>query len=593
MHVCLFDNFDTKLFFNNYFTGAVMILSKEAIVQWYYFYDELVHFQCVHGHCNVLPDNKKNKELVKWMLIQKRTKHQLPKEFRDKLKAIDFDFSIDHTYYWYERFDDLERFFAKYGHAHVPATDPQYASLHEWLIAQVRNKNAMSQDQRAKLDSLGVHWEFKDIRDWRWHDMYIQLKEFYQEHGHCNVPQKWKVNKQLSNWVSVQRRRVAEGNMKRKRKDKLDAMGFVWDFREVYESQWEDKFEQLIAFKSKYGHCKVPGTYSDQHLAGWVDRQRTLKTNGRLSARREQKLSEIGFIWDCMVLQEEYWQEKFDQLEQYKKQYGDCQVPVNWKKNPALGTWVNTQRTLAKRRKLDPAKKKKLEDTGFVWSNEAWKLQLRKYDEQWKRNYQKLKAYKKQYGEIQVSVSIDWPLERWTCIQRREKLTGKLADWKIKKLEQIGFAWNLHESYWMKMYDQLVLFKEKYGHTRVPYSWNENPQLGHWVSRTRRKVYELTEEQIDLLNKAGFYWPVVHKNPVPWMTMYQLLVEFKKEYGDTWVPVKWKKNKKLGKWVSRMRSDQDKLDPEKKRLLDEINFDWQKRKGGRKSKKMTLEASFS
>ncbi len=570
-----------------------MVLSKEAIVQWYYFYDKLIHFQDVHGHCNVLPDNKENRELVRWMLIQKRTKHQLPKEFRDKLKAIGFDFSVDQIYYWYEQFDALERFFAKYGHAHVPATDPRYGPLHEWLITQVRNKNALTEDQRAKLDFLGVHWEFKDIRDWRWHEMYIQLKDFYQERGHCNVPQKWKVNKQLSSWVSVQRRRVAEGNMKRHRKEKLEAMGFIWDFRDVYERQWENKFDQLVAFKNKYGHCKVPLTYPDQHLAGWVDRQRTLKTNGKLPPGREQKLNEIDFIWDCTVLQEEYWQEKFDQLEQYKKQYGDCQVPVNWKENPSLGTWVSTQRTLAKKGKLDPVKKKKLEDVGFVWNKEAWKLQLRKYDEQWNRNFERLKAYKKQYGEIQVSVRVDWPLERWTCIQRREKQTGKLPVWKIKKLERIGFAWNIHESYWMKMYDQLVLFKKKYGHTRVPYYWNENPQLGHWVSRTRRKVYELTEEQTELLNKTGFHWYIVRKDPVPWINMFQLLVEYKKNYGDTRVPAKWGRNKKLGKWVSRMRSDQDKLDSERKRLLEKVGFDWQKRKGGRPAKKMTSEPSFS
>jgi hypothetical protein len=570
-----------------------MVLSKEAIAQWHHFYGKLICFQEVHGHCNVLPDSREDRELAKWVLIQKRAKHQLSKEFRDKLKAIGFDFSIDRIYYWYEQFDALERFFSKFGHAHVPATDHQYASLHEWLITQVRNKNALTAEQTAKLDSLGVHWEFNDVRDWRWHEMYIQLKDFYEEYGHCNVPQKWKINKQLSSWVSVQRRRVAEGNMKKNRKEKLDALGFVWDFREVYKSQWEDKFDRLVAFKDQYGHCKVPLTYPDQHLAGWVDRQRTLKTNGRLPADREQKLNEIGFIWDCTVLQEEFWQEKFDQLEQYKKQYGDCQVPVNWRENPSLGTWVSTQRTLAKKGKLDPVKKKKLEEMGFVWNKEAWKLQLRKYDEQWNRNFQRLKAYKRQYGDIQVSVRIDWPLERWTCIQRREKQTGKLAAWKIKKLEQIGFAWNIHESYWMKMYDQLILFKEKYGHTRVPYYWNENRRLGQWVSRTRRKVYELTEEQTDLLNRAGFRWNIIRKNPVPWTSMFQLLIKFKEKYGDTRVPTKWERDKKLGKWVSRMRSDQDKLDPERKRMLENINFDWQKRKGGRPAKRMTLEPNFS
>lgn len=551
-----------------------MILSKEAIDRWYHFYGKLIHFQQAHGHCNILPDSKENQELVKWVLIQKRAKHQLPKEFRDRLKAISFDFSINHIDRWYEQFRTLEQFFAKYGHTHVPSADPQYASLHEWLITQIRNKSSLSEDQRARLDSLGVHWAFKDLREWRWHEMYAQLKDFYQEHGHCNVPQKWKVNRKLSSWVSVQRRRITEGNMKKHRKDKLDAMGFVWDFREVYDNQWKDKFDQLVAFKNKHGHCKVPLTYANQHLAGWVDRQRTLKTKGRLSADREQKLNEIGFIWDCGVLQEEWWQEKFDQLQQYKKQYGDCQVPVNWKENPSLGTWVNTQRTLAKKGKIDPAKKKKLDDIGFIWSKQAWKLQLKKYDQQWEKNYERLKAYKKKYGEIQVSVRIDWPLERWTCIQRREKQTGKIADWKVKKLERIGFPWNIHESYWMKMYNQLLRFKERYGHVRVPYYWSQNPRLGHWVSRTRRKVYELTEEQTRLLDKAGFHWQVIRKNPVPWSQMFQLLVAFKKEYGHTRVPVKWEKNKKLGKWVSRMRSDRDKLSTERLRRLEEINFDW-------------------
>lgn len=565
---------------------------KVTTDKWHYLYDKLVRFRQKYGHCNVPPDNEEYKELIEWILIQKKSKHQLPETYINKLKAIGFDFSTDQLYHWHEYFEALERFFGKHGHAHVPATDPRYESLHEWLITQIRNKDGLSKNQKDKLDALGVHWEFKTLREWKWHEMYLQLESFYKEYGHCNVPQKWKVNPKLSSWVTVQRRRFAEGTIKKERKNKLNAMGFVWDFREVYDKQWEEKYKQLIEFKKTHGHCKVPVTYDNQQLSGWVDRQRTLKAKGKLPEYREQKLQEIDFIWDCNVLKEASWKKRFEELVVYKKRYGDCQVPVYWKKNRSLGIWVRTQRTLEKKGKLDLEKKKKLDEIGFIWSNEAWEYQLKKYNQRWEDNYQKLKEYKQQYGTIQVSVSIDRALERWTCIQRKHKKTGKLSAYKIKKLEQIGFAWDLHKSYWMNMYHKLVRFRKKYGHARVPWRWKPNPQLGQWVSRTRLEQHELTEAQVELLNKTDFDWHIIHKNPVPWNEMFERLVAFKRNYGHTRVPLRWEKDRKLGKWVSRMRSDREKLLPERKKQLEEINFDW--RKGNvqpkKKDEELILEA---
>jgi hypothetical protein len=563
-----------------------MRLSEDVIDNWYHFYNELIQFHKTYGHFNVPSDDEEHKELLEWMHIQKRAKHRLPGDFIDKLRAIGFDFSTNHQLsQWHEYFEALERFFMKHHHAHVPATDPQCASLHQWLITQIKNKDSLSKNQKDKLDSLGVHWGFESFREWKWHEMYLHLRAFYKEHSHCNVPQKWGPNPKLSSWVVVQRRSFAEGKMKKERKDKLNAMGFVWDFRKVYERQWEGKYNQLIEFKSKHGHCKVPVTYVDQQLARWVDRQRTLRAKGRLPENREQKLQKIDFIWNCDVLQEESWEERFNELKTYKKQYGDCQISVKWKGNPSLGIWVGAQRRLEKEGKLDPVKKEKLHEVGFVWSDEARKLQLKKYDQQWGKNYRRLKEYKKRYEEIQVSVSIDRPLEQWTCIQRKRKKTGKLSVDKIKKLEQIGFPWDIHESYWMHMYDQLVWFRKKYGHTRVPWRWEANPRLDQWVSRTRLKQYKLTEAQIALLNQIGFDWHVIRKNPVPWEEMIDCLAAFKSKYGHTRVPAKWETDRKLGKWVARQRSDQEKLKPERKKMLEQIGFDWQKGRKGRQKKK--------
>jgi hypothetical protein len=39
------------------------------------------------------------------------------------------------------------------------------------------------------------------------------------------------------------------------------------------------------------------------------------------------------------------WHARFDELNDYKKMYGDCLVPSSYPPNPPLGTWVCTQRT--------------------------------------------------------------------------------------------------------------------------------------------------------------------------------------------------------------------------------------------------------
>ena len=40
------------------------------------------------------------------------------------------------------------------------------------------------------------------------------------------------------------------------RKEKLDALGFLWKVRE--RADWNDRYEQLLEYKKENGHCVVP-----------------------------------------------------------------------------------------------------------------------------------------------------------------------------------------------------------------------------------------------------------------------------------------------------------------------------------------------
>ena len=71
-----------------------------------------------------------------------------------------------------------------------------------------------------------------------------------------------------------------------------------------YSLSWEQRFHDLLEFREKNGHCKVPQFYrANQPLANWVKNQRNsykVKQRGKRSSltdEREAALNAIGFNW--------------------------------------------------------------------------------------------------------------------------------------------------------------------------------------------------------------------------------------------------------------------------------------------------------
>jgi len=112
--------------------------------------------------------------------------------------------------------------------------------------------------------------------------------------------------------------------------------------------QWNMRFQELVDFKKKNGHCLVP---MDDHvspkLSNWVKRQRNqyrLKVEGKHSTlcdRRQNALEALGFVWDSHAA---CWEERYKELCQFYRENGHSKVPKNYKKNPSLSVWVKCQR---------------------------------------------------------------------------------------------------------------------------------------------------------------------------------------------------------------------------------------------------------
>ncbi|CAJ1945914.1 unnamed protein product [Cylindrotheca closterium] len=152
-------------------------------------------------------------------------------------------------------------------------------------------------------------------------------------------------------------------------------------FRDYQKDQWDQQFLELLKFKETHGHCHVPHTYKENPaLARWAKRQRYQykrkleHKQSSMSDPRQQKLEDVGFIWDLQTM---VWQERFNELVEYKQRHGDCNVPCRFEENPTLGMWVKCQRRQYKLyrsnqlSRLTPERFQLLANLGFTWEPQA------------------------------------------------------------------------------------------------------------------------------------------------------------------------------------------------------------------------------
>ncbi len=93
---------------------------------------------------------------------------------------------------------------------------------------QFRRKGTLSKVRVKKLEELGLVWN--SISGF-WDRMFAALVDYKRKHGHCNVPNKWRGNRQLASWVVNQRSRRALLGEERIRR--LDHIEFQWKLRGI------------------------------------------------------------------------------------------------------------------------------------------------------------------------------------------------------------------------------------------------------------------------------------------------------------------------------------------------------------------------
>jgi len=123
---------------------------------------------------------------------------------------------------------------------------------------------------------------------------------------------------------------------------------------------------------------------------------------------------------------EHIWNVRYEELKAYIAEHGNSLVPYEYSQNEALGIWVAKQRRMFK---------------------------IRQQGE---------RTYELHDGTVLSEVI--------------------LSEERSKKLNDVGFVWDVHEAQWLERLEELTVYRLNHGDTLVP---KQHPLLGRWVDKQR------------------------------------------------------------------------------------------------------------
>ena len=362
--------------------------------------------------------------------------------------------------------------------------------------------------------------------------------------------------------------------------EKIDFIGPVVGFDRLVQSisieisdslgnSWYEWYGRLVKYKEANGNCLVPKDFisiDGFRLGNWVAIQRA--KSAQLSEDRRSRLDQLGFVWDALSKK---WEEAFTALKKYQELNGDCWVPAGFMTEDGLrlGTWVRTQRD--RRSDVSEDRISRLDSLGFVWDPFA---------KQWEQGYIALKKYKELNGDCLVPKSVilegGFRFGAWVVNQRRNK--ESLSVDRLRRLNELGFIWDVLSSQWEEGYRALKKYKEVNGNTSMSmaYVTEDGYRLGVFAQSQRQNRAKLSEDRRLRLNQIDFVWEVLTSQ---WEKGYSALEKYKEENGTCLVPSNFVTTDgfRLGQWV-RVRLDKKaKLSDERLSRLDKLGFVWDTR----------------
>ena len=468
--------------------------------------------------------------------------------------------------YW---FGLLKQFIEQFGHARVPAAYRVNGSrLGSWVNTQrhYSSKGTLTADREVLLESTsGWVW---DLHAANWEEAFESLSSFADLHGHALVGRNYEVGGvKLGIWVNLQRRLHSRGELEPDRVARLELVpGWAWD---AQEARWDEGFAFLGHYIARERDSLVPRGHEEDgfKLGSWVGNVRQFYKVGRLSQERASRLEAIhGWVWDPYEAQ---WERKYELLLRFRELEGHATVPADYVVNRVrLGSWVNEQKTMFKREKLESERLLRLEAIdGWAWN---------RFDAGWLRYFKQLERHVDEHGTSDVPSSYTpngLRVGQWAARQRSLYRNGNLRGDRVGMLEALAdWIWEPFDAEWLRCFELFKRYVDEQGSSAILKNLEiDGSRIGEWVVR-QRFLYgkgELRSGRAALLEGLpGWAWAA---EAVTWEENFEGLKQFVDRQGHANVPQK-PGELSVGLWVARQRdqSRQGNLEPDRVARLEAL-----------------------
>jgi superfamily II DNA or RNA helicase len=415
--------------------------------------------------------------------------------------------------------------------------------LGNWCDTRRQDKkmNKLSKERIELLEKI-PNW-YWDKSNEQWNKYYTLLVEYNETPSQSYVtPDGFR----LGCWTSKQRQ-----NKNKLSTQQIELLEQIPNWFWERDEQWNKKYTLLVDYNDIPINSYV--TSCGVKLGTWCDNQRQRKCN--LTQEQIELLEKIpNWYWD----QNEQWNKKYKLLKEYNDT-PDTSYITNC--GIKLGNWCCHQRS--KKELLTEERIELLEKIpNWYWD---------KLDEQWEKHYKLLCEYN-DTPEHLYATKCGIKLGSWCNTRRQDKKKDKLSQEQIELLEKIpNWYWDKSHEEWYKHY----IILEEYNDTpSQSYVTKCGFRLGGWCSKQRQRKCNLTQEQIELLEKIpNWYWDKLEEE---WEKNYTILEEYNDIPSQSYVTPD---GIHLGCWTTTQRQNKkkNKLSKERIELLEKIpNWYWDK-----------------
>ena len=190
--------------------------------------------------------------------------------------------------------------------------------------------------------------------DTQWFNNYNLAKEYFEQNGNLLIPRKYKINNiNLGFWIGTQRDLYKNKKLSKERIDLLNSIGMIWEVNNRNSYSWEQNYKFLEDYYKDKGNILIENTKKNHSLKIWLDYQRKLYRQNKLSKDKIELLEKLNIVWNIGKGNSNSkngisssWDDSYNIAKEYYEKNGNVDIPQKYKLENGfkLGIWINTQK---------------------------------------------------------------------------------------------------------------------------------------------------------------------------------------------------------------------------------------------------------